>query len=140
MFRWRSDNNNNIPAHRRGREVNMTKMMMTDRSLEDFKAGKLDRREYMATMAALGVTAAGAFTLGGIVPTPAVAATPKKGGILRISMPVKPWKDPRTFDWSEMANVARQCNEHLVRWNNDFSFEGWLLESWESSDETCARA
>jgi peptide/nickel transport system substrate-binding protein len=110
----------------------MTKMMMTDRSLhpmaepvaEDFKAGKLDRREYMATMAALGVTAAGAFTLGGIVPTPAVAATPKKGGILRISMPVKPWKDPRTFDWSEMANVARQCNEHLVRWNNDFSFEG----------------
>lgn len=121
----------------------MTKMMMTDRALhpmagpvaEDFKAGKVDRREYLATMAALGVTATGAFTLGGIVPTPAVAATPQKGGILRISMNVKPWKDPRTFDWSEMANIARQCNEYLVRWNSDFSFSGWLLESWEASDD-----
>jgi peptide/nickel transport system substrate-binding protein len=121
----------------------MTKLMMTDRSLhpmaepvaEDFKAGKLNRREYLATMAALGVSAAGAFALGGIVPTPARAQTPKKGGVLRISMPVKAFKDPRTFDWSEMANVARQCNEYMVRWNRDFSFEGWLLESWEASDD-----
>jgi peptide/nickel transport system substrate-binding protein len=121
----------------------MTKMMMTDRSLhpmalpvaDDFKAGKISRREYMAMMAAFGVTAVGAFALGGIVPTPAVAQTPKSGGILRISMPVKAFKDPRTFDWSEMPNVARQCNEYMVRWNNDFSFEGWLLESWEASDD-----
>jgi peptide/nickel transport system substrate-binding protein len=34
-----------------------------------------------------------------------------------------------------MSNVARQCNEYLLRWNRDFTFEPWLLESWETSDD-----
>ena len=50
-------------------------------------------------------------------------------------MNVKGWRDPRTFDGVEMSNVARQCNEYLVRWNRDFTFEPWLLEGWETSDD-----
>lgn len=121
----------------------MTKLMMTDRPLhpmaepvaEQFKAGKMDRREYLATMAALGVTTAGAFTLGGLMPTPAVAQSPKKGGVLRVSMQVKAFKDPRTFDWTEMASVGSSVCEYFVRWNNDFTFSPWLLDSWEVSDD-----
>jgi peptide/nickel transport system substrate-binding protein len=121
----------------------MTKLMLTERPLhpgaggvaDDFRTGRINRREFFATMAALGVSASGAMTLGGILPSPAAAAEPKRGGTLRVAMTVKAWRDPRTFDGVEMANVARQCNEYLVRWNRDFSFEPWLLESWETSDD-----
>ena len=121
----------------------MSKHMMTGRTLHpwaktflaDFKAGKLDRREFLASMAGVGVTAAGAMALGGIVPTPASAAEPQKGGTMRISMQVKGFKDPRTFDWTEMGAALASVNEYLVRWNADFSFSPWLLESWEVSDD-----
>lgn len=121
----------------------MSEHMMTGRSLHpwaetfvaDFKAGKLDRREFLASMAGVGVTAAGAMALGGIVATPAAAADPKAGGTLRISMQVKAFKDPRTFDWTEMGAALASVNEYLVRWNADFSFSPWLLEGWEVSDD-----
>ena len=121
----------------------MTKLMLTDRSLhpqaepvaQDFKQGRMNRREFFATMAALGVSAAGALALGGLAASPASAQEPKKGGVLRVAMNVKGWRDPRTFDGVEMSNVARQCNEYLVRWNRDFTFEPWLLEGWETSDD-----
>ena len=52
----------------------MSKFMMSSRSLHPmaetfakaFRDGKMDRREYIASMMCVGVTAAGAYTLGGI--------------------------------------------------------------------------
>ncbi|MEM8843085.1 MAG: ABC transporter substrate-binding protein [Pseudomonadota bacterium] len=122
----------------------MSKKMITDRPLhpkakgvsEMFKRGEMSRREYIATMMTLGVTAAGTFAMGGLsMPAPARAEEPRKGGTLRIATPVRAagLKDPRTFDWD--SHVSRQSCEYLVRWERDSTFTPWLLDSWEINDD-----
>ncbi|MEM9781582.1 MAG: ABC transporter substrate-binding protein [Pseudomonadota bacterium] len=97
-------------------------------------AGRLDRREFMGLASILGASAVTAHGL--IGSTPALAqGTPVEGGTLRVAMLVKAVTDPRRFDWPEMANVARQFCEPLVRWEPDFTFTGRLLSGWEVSED-----
>ncbi len=102
---------------------------------EECKEGKLSRREFLARTTALGVSAATAYTLIG-APQPAhAAAHAQQGGTLRVQMQVKALKDTRTADWSEIANATRGSLEYLVEYNNDGSFRGMLLESWEVNED-----
>lgn len=102
--------------------------------LDGFARRRVDRRELLTGLTSLGIAAPAALGLAGLAPAP-VQAAPEKGGRLRIAMTVREWKDPRAFDWSELGNVSRQCNEHLVRWNRNFTFEGRLLAGWAVSDD-----
>ena len=102
---------------------------------EEVRAGKLSRREFLVRTTALGVTASAAYGLLGLEAPALAQDTPVMGGTLRINMETKAQKDPRTFDWSELANFARGWLEYMVEYNSDGSLRGMLLESWTANDD-----
>ncbi|WP_235019274.1 ABC transporter substrate-binding protein [Tabrizicola flagellatus] len=100
----------------------------------EYAEGKLSRREFLTRTTALGVSAAAAYGLIGM-PAPAQAQEAKVGGKIRVAMEVKGTKDPRLADWPQIANIYRGWLEYLIQYNNDGSFEGRLLESWEANED-----
>jgi len=96
--------------------------------------GKLSRREFLTRSTALGVSAVAAYGLLGLA-TPQARAqeTPVTGGTLRMNMETRALKDPRTWDWSELANFSRGWLEYLVEYERDGTIVGRLLESWSTN-------
>lgn len=94
--------------------------------------GQLDRRGFLTRATALGLTATAAYGLIG-QPAPAQQATGVGGGTLRIQMDVRPLKDPRLWDWPQIANICRGWLEYLVEYDEDGTLHGMLLEGWEAS-------
>ena len=103
---------------------------------EEVAAGKLSRREFLTRSSALGVSAVAAYGLLGLAAPEAVAQeTPVTGGTLRMNMETRALKDPRTWDWSELANFSRGWLEYLVEYERDGTIVGRLLESWSTNED-----
>ena len=100
---------------------------------EECKAGQLSRREFLARATALGATAAAAYGALGLKAPALAQDTPTAGGTLRMAMETRALKDPRTWDWSELANFCRGWLDYMVEYNSDGSLRGMLLESWEAN-------
>ena len=99
----------------------------------EYRSGNLSRREFMARTTALGVTASAAYGLIGLQTPAAAQQEVPRGGTIRYQMEVRALKDPRTYDWTQIATFTAGWLEYLVEYNNDGSFKPMLLESWESN-------
>jgi peptide/nickel transport system substrate-binding protein len=106
-------------------------------SAENAKKDPVNRREFLAIASAFGATSATAYAmLGMAAPARAAAhANLKEGGTVRMQMEVRALKDPRTYDWSQIANFSRGWLEYLAIWENDGTFTPGLLKSWEINDD-----
>ncbi|MEM6564172.1 MAG: ABC transporter substrate-binding protein [Pseudomonadota bacterium] len=94
----------------------------------------ISRREFLATASAFGATTATAYAMLGLSAPAARAGGHQTGGTVRIQQEVRALKDPRTYDWSQIANFSRGWLEYLVQYENDGTFQPALLESWEIND------
>lgn len=105
-------------------------------------AGQCSRREFIRTVALLGVSAPLAYSMAaaivgeeilpGMLPQ---AHAAKKGGTLRFGMVVQEMSDPATFDWTERSVVARHICEYLTLTGPDNITRPYLARKWEASDD-----
>ncbi|MHA6263104.1 ABC transporter substrate-binding protein [Arenibacterium sp. CAU 1754] len=94
----------------------------------------VNRREFLALASAFGATAATAYSMIGMAAPARAAAHKQMGGTVRIQQEVRALKDPRTYDWSQIANFSNGWLEYLVFYENDGTFTPQLLESWEINE------
>lgn len=102
---------------------------------DEYREGKIGRREFLARATALGVASSTAYGLIGAAAPAHAEGHVQMGGTLRYQMEVHALKEPRIYDWPQIANLMRGNLEYLVEYNNDGSIRGMLLESWTVSDD-----
>lgn len=103
---------------------------------EDMLKGKLTRRQFIRYATLLGISAAAATQMAGLMwPKKAFAAAPKRGGKLKISSQVHKITHPAQFSWVAPSQVARQVAEYLTWTDGKNITHPYLLKNWEVSKD-----
>ena len=106
-----------------------------DHAGRELADGKLDRRGFLRVATLLGVSAPLAYGMAGLSMPALAQGTPKKGGIVRISMRVQDLKSPHTYSWIEGANAARQVLDYLTFTGIDNVTRPNLVAKWQASPD-----
>ena len=105
--------------------------------LKDYlEIGKITRHEFIRYTSLLGLSVAAASQMVGFVwPRKAFAATPQRGGTLKISGQVHKITHPAQFSWVGPTNVVRQVGEYLTWTDGNNITHPYLLKNWEASSD-----
>ena len=97
---------------------------------------EIGRRDFIRTATLLGLSAGAAYGFAGILaPEQLQAATPKKGGMLKLGMVMQEMNDPANFNWIEPSNIARHICDYLVEVDENNISRPALAEKWRASDD-----
>lgn len=105
---------------------------------DEYRTGRIGRREFLTRATMLGLSVAGARQLIGMTGAAAQAEecpTKKQGGTIRVEMRLPELRDPRLANASEIANFTRGWLEYLVEYESGGEIRGMLLEEWEINDD-----
>jgi peptide/nickel transport system substrate-binding protein len=102
----------------------------------DLEKGKLTRRDFLRYATLLGMSAAAATQMAGLMwPAKAFAATPERGGVLKVAGQVHKITHPAQFSWVAPTQVGRQVAEYLTFTDGKNITHPYLLKNWVVSDD-----
>jgi len=103
---------------------------------DDVDKGKLTRREFLRFATLLGMSAVAASQMAGLaMPRKVFAATPKRGGTLRVAAPIQKITHPAQFSWLTPSNQMRQVGEYLTYTDGKNITHPYLLKNWKASED-----
>jgi peptide/nickel transport system substrate-binding protein len=102
----------------------------------EVEKGKITRREFIRYATLLGTSAAAASQMIGLAwPEKILAATPNRGGTLKVSASVQKVTHPAQLSWVAPSNQLRQVAEYLTYTDGNNITYPYLLKNWQPSDD-----
>lgn len=108
---------------------------------EEFRRGRIDRREFIRLAALLGLSPLAIRHFVGSVghaaqagpAAPAAGGSPRRGGVIRAAERVQRIDDPARLQWVPSSNICRHVAEYLTYTDHENVTHPYLAERWEPS-------